>query len=79
MISETTETEVIVALASMRRTTFAYALANGTIGVYDRPGQRKWRVKTKYEVTDIVGFDLDGDGVPEVISGWSTVAVCKSC
>lgn len=71
VVSETTETEVIVALAPMRQTTFAYALANGTIGVYDKPGQRKWRVKAKHEVRDIIGFDLDGDGLPEVISGWS--------
>mmetsp|Transcript_21661 Transcript_21661/g.44275 ORF Transcript_21661/g.44275 Transcript_21661/m.44275 type:complete len:703 (+) Transcript_21661:114-2222(+) len=70
VISETTETEMIVALAPMRRTTFAYALANGTIGVYDKPGQRKWRVKSKNEACAIAGFDLDGDGMPEVISGW---------
>ena len=71
VISETTETEMVVGLAAMRRATFAYALANGTIGVYDQPGQRKWRVKSKHEATAIVGFDLDGDGQPEVISGWS--------
>eukprot|EP00964_Phaeocystis_antarctica_P129517 scaffold93357_cov40-Phaeocystis_antarctica.AAC.1 len=69
VISETTETEMVVGLAAMRRATFAYALANGTIGVYDQPGQRKWRVKSKHEATAIVGFDLDGDGQPEVISG----------
>ena len=63
--------EMVVGLAAMRRATFAYALANGTIGVYDQPGQRKWRVKSKHEATAIVGFDLDGDGQPEVISSWS--------
>jgi Bardet-Biedl syndrome 2 protein len=62
---------MVVGLAAMRRATFAYALANGTIGVYDQPGQRKWRVKSKHEACAIVGFDLDGDGQPEVISGWS--------
>tara|TARA_B110001452_G_scaffold141043_1_gene117280 strand:+ start:1700 stop:2617 length:918 start_codon:yes stop_codon:yes gene_type:complete len=71
VISETTETEQIVALAPMRRTSFAYALVNGTVGVYDKPGARRWRVKSKHDVCAITGFDLDGDGVPEVISGWA--------
>ena len=48
-----------------------YALANGTVGVYQSAGQRRWRVKMKHEVTSILGFDLDGDGEPELISGWS--------
>lgn len=55
----------------MRKTTFGYALVNGTIGVYTGPGQRRWRVKAKHEVTCISGFDLDGDGQPELLSGWS--------
>ena len=71
VISETTETDRIVALKPLRRETFGYALANGTIGVYSKPGQRRWRVKSKHEVTAIIGYDLDGDGEPELISGWS--------
>ncbi|KAL1508789.1 hypothetical protein AB1Y20_004884 [Prymnesium parvum] len=98
VISETTETDRIVALCPMRQHTFAYALVNGTIGVYDRrgvhaacgsssppdltcaaaappppirPNVRRWRVKAKHDVTSITGFDLDGDGEPELISGWS--------
>jgi Bardet-Biedl syndrome 2 protein len=71
VISETTETDRIVALTPLRRHTFGYALANGTVGVYTAPGQRRWRVKSKHEVTAITGFDLDGDGEPELISGWS--------
>ena len=71
VISETTETDRIVALCPMRHNTFGYALCNGTVGVYDRPGVRRWRVKAKHDVTSIIGFDLDGDGEPELISGWS--------
>ncbi|KAL3892505.1 MAG: hypothetical protein SGPRY_015068, partial [Prymnesium sp.] len=69
VISETTETDRIVALCPMRQHTFAYALVNGTVGIYDRPNVRRWRVKAKHDVTSITGFDLDGDGEPELISG----------
>ena len=71
VVSETTETDKIVALTPMRRHTFGYALSNGTVGVYTAPGQRRWRVKSKHTPTAIIGFDLDGDGEPELISGWS--------
>ncbi len=30
-----------------------------------------WRVKSKHSVCAIASYDLDGDGVPELISGWS--------
>jgi Bardet-Biedl syndrome 2 protein len=70
VISEVTESERITGLCNMRGTRYGYALANGTVGVYDRM-TRVWRVKTKNEVTAIEGYDLDGDGVPELVSGWS--------
>ena len=79
--------------AARAGTSFGYALANGTIGVYDKTSRvcliesdtrqnrprvtpvdaprQVWRVKSKHTVTAIAGFDLDGDGQPELISGWS--------
>jgi hypothetical protein len=39
VVSETTETDRIVALCPMRKHTFGYALVNGTVGVYDKPGR----------------------------------------
>lgn len=45
-------------------------MSNGTIGVYDN-SKRVWRVQLKNKITAIYGYDLDGDGEPELISGWS--------
>lgn len=41
---ELTETEAITSLAAFKNNKFAYALANGTVGVYDKL-HRAWRVK----------------------------------
>ena len=33
--------------------------------------KRWWRIKSKNSATCIFGYDLDGDGVKELITGWS--------
>ena len=68
--AEIAEADKVVALSSLDGTKFGYALANGTIGVYDR-GNRMWRVKSKHTLTALCSHDLDGDGELELISGWS--------
>lgn len=46
MLWETKETAAIVAFTDLANRQFAYAVDNGTIGVYEA-GQRLWRVKVK--------------------------------
>jgi Bardet-Biedl syndrome 2 protein len=44
IVAETSETDSISHIAPLKGNIFAYALANGTIGVYEKL-QRLWRIK----------------------------------
>ncbi|XP_071957615.1 BBSome complex member BBS2-like [Antedon mediterranea] len=70
IIAEMTETEAITGLCPMKHGKFGYALANGTVGVYDK-SSRFWRIKSKNQAVSIISFDLNNDGVAEMITGWS--------
>uniref|UniRef100_UPI00398EC15B BBSome complex member BBS2 isoform X2 n=1 Tax=Pristiophorus japonicus TaxID=55135 RepID=UPI00398EC15B len=70
IMAEMSETETITALCHMHGSRFGYALANGTVGVYDR-STRYWRIKSKNHAMSIHAFDLNSDGVCELITGWS--------
>jgi len=70
IVAEMSETEAISALCPLRGSRFAYSLANGTVGVYENEN-RQWRIKSKNQAVTMCSFDLDGDGVPELIAGWS--------
>jgi Bardet-Biedl syndrome 2 protein len=56
--------------AAASSSSFGYALGNGTVGVYNGSA-RAWRVKSKHRATALAALDVNGDGVPELISGWS--------
>ena len=71
IITEITETEAVTALTAVQDGRFGYALANGTVGVYEKT-TRWWRIKSKNQATAIHSYDLDGDGVKELITGWSS-------
>ncbi|KAG1676464.1 hypothetical protein FOA52_002284 [Chlamydomonas sp. UWO 241] len=70
VVAEVSEADQIIALVPVHLQRFGYGLVNGTIGVYDQL-ERCWRVKSKHSVCALEAFDLDGDGVPELVSGWS--------
>ncbi|XP_043935476.1 Bardet-Biedl syndrome 2 protein [Protopterus annectens] len=70
ILAEMTETETITSLCHMHGSRFGYALANGTVGVYDKMS-RYWRIKSKNHALSIHAFDLNSDGVCELITGWS--------
>lgn len=70
VISEATECDVVSGLVSIQDTFYGYALANGTIGVYN-DAVRVWHAKSKHKVQGITAFDLDNDGVKELVAGWS--------
>ncbi|KAM8799385.1 BBSome complex member BBS2 [Eudromia elegans] len=70
IVAEMSETETITALSPMYGSRFGYALSNGTVGVYDKTS-RYWRIKSKNHAVSILAFDLNSDGVCELITGWS--------
>ncbi|XP_077451373.1 BBSome complex member BBS2 [Stigmatopora argus] len=70
LVTEMTENETVTSLCHMHSNRFGYALANGTVGVYER-NSRYWRIKSKNHAMSIHAFDLNADGVVELITGWS--------
>lgn len=75
LLNEITEADKVTILSPIGNgSKFAYGLANGTVGVYTGVNNRLWRVKTKNKVTAVQAYDLDMDGVPEIISGWDNGA-----
>lgn len=70
MTSEVTESDIISDLTHVKNTSFGYALSNGTIGVYNGT-TRAWHAKSKHTCVSLTSFDLNQDGVPELVAGWS--------
>lgn len=87
LLSESIETEVVTHLVCLPENRFAYAVSNGTIGVYEQD-TRLWRVKvsnqfklnkvhtrillqSKHFAIGMQPYDLIGQGTPQLITGWS--------
>ncbi|PAV61026.1 hypothetical protein WR25_04386 isoform C [Diploscapter pachys] len=58
MRTELTETDAVIGLAAVTNNCFAYALSNGTIGVY-KGEERLWRIKSKNIATSMLRFPSD--------------------
>lgn len=69
VVAEIAEADQVTELTALSGTKFGYALANGTVGVYDL-SVRRWRVKSKHSVTAIASHTVDGDQ-PGLITAWS--------
>ncbi|XP_076294801.1 BBSome complex member BBS2 [Lasioglossum baleicum] len=67
---EAKETAPVTTLTGLPNRRFVYSVGNGTLGVYEM-AQRLWRVKSKHRVVVTRSFDVNGDGTPEVITGWN--------
>uniref|UniRef100_A0A4W5R5F0 Bardet-Biedl syndrome 2 n=1 Tax=Hucho hucho TaxID=62062 RepID=A0A4W5R5F0_9TELE len=61
--------EKVTSLCHKHGSRFAYALANGTVGVYDHTAHY-WIIKSKNHAMSIHVFYLNADGVLELIKGW---------
>ncbi|XP_014222559.1 Bardet-Biedl syndrome 2 protein homolog [Trichogramma pretiosum] len=71
---EAKENAEVVELVALAERQFAYGTASpssGTLGVYEC-GRIAWRIKSKHRVVAMRSFDLNNDGKPELVSGWSS-------
>ncbi|KAK9872406.1 hypothetical protein WA026_017865 [Henosepilachna vigintioctopunctata] len=78
IIFENVETEVVTHLLCLPENRFAYAVSNGTIGVYEQE-TRLWRVKSKHFAISMHAYDLMGQATSQLITGWSNGKLdCRS-
>ncbi|KAF8570042.1 hypothetical protein P879_08625, partial [Paragonimus westermani] len=71
ILYEITETDAVSNLVSLDQGYFGYGLCNGTIGVYNR-STRVWRIKSKCKPVSFAAYDINQDGLPELICGWNS-------
>ena len=63
ILCESKQTDKVTFLRHITGKSFAFGLANGTVGVYDYDKgvlTRKWRVKSKHALNAIAVFDMTG-------------------
>ncbi|ETN81021.1 hypothetical protein NECAME_08774 [Necator americanus] len=76
MRAELMETDAIVVLQGFDKNRFGYALANGTVGMYNQD-QRLWRIKSKSVITAILPYPNDDMVTCIWNSGKNGEVVCR--
>lgn len=71
VIFEINENTKIIQVEFISQEWFAYALENGTVGVY-KDHEKKWKRKEKGNVSDLIAYDFNSDKENELLIGWST-------
>jgi len=75
LVNEVHESGKIAFLKPLHHLTFSFGLEDGSLGVYEGT-ERRWKISgsqlgSGVRLSALESFDLDGDGKPEVLSGWS--------
>eukprot|EP00043_Microstomoeca_roanoka_P017703 m.185571 g.185571 ORF g.185571 m.185571 type:complete len:539 (-) comp16685_c3_seq2:923-2539(-) len=70
LLMELSERDAITQLVRLSGQRYAFTLANGIVGVYQSK-QLLWSHKSKHQATAIIGYDVNFDGVPELVVGWA--------
>eukprot|EP00033_Pygsuia_biforma_P001406 GCRY01001590.1.p1 GENE.GCRY01001590.1~~GCRY01001590.1.p1 ORF type:complete len:724 (+),score=72.36 GCRY01001590.1:153-2324(+) len=70
VVGERSEPDTVIKLTHVFQSRCGFALASGTVGMYDST-DRLWRMKSKNIVATLGSFDLDGDGLPELVIGYT--------
>ena len=70
MLFEINETAKVTGFCEMGIGKYGYSLDSGGVGVY-KGTHRMWKAKAKHKVTSLVCADVNGEGVPSLVLGWS--------
>lgn len=71
MIFDINETAKVQFLSKIEKASFAYALANGTVGVYSGSAQ-KWNQRVDNKITSLLGVDYEMDGSHQIMIGYQS-------
>ncbi|XP_003385146.1 PREDICTED: Bardet-Biedl syndrome 2 protein homolog [Amphimedon queenslandica] len=71
LLCEISEADTVLSLCSLGHNKFGFALANGIVGAFS--GENKlWRSKSKHFPLMVTNYDMNGDGVDELVTGWAS-------
>ena len=71
MIFDINEDSKVQFLSKIEKASFAYALSNGTLGVYSGTAQ-KWKQRVDNRISALLGVDFDMDGSRQIMIGYQS-------